>query len=69
MTGGEGRLGNIITNPEGEHGGMSVGLEGDQVGSGLPPPATAPGQQGSPHLTHQQKRPNLLQRPCMYLAW
>jgi len=67
MTGGEGRLGNVITNPEGEHGGMSVGLECDHVGPGLPPPATAPGQ-GSPHLTHQQKRPNLLQRPCMYLA-
>ena len=58
MSGGEaGRLGNIMTNPEGEF-------------VGLPAPATAPGP-ATPVMTPHggQRRPNLLQRPCMYLAW
>ena len=53
MSGGEGsgRLGNVITNPEGE----------------LPPPVTSPG----PHSSQRGAKnpPNLLRRPCMYLAW
>jgi len=52
MSGGEGsgRLGNVITNPEGE----------------LPPPVTSPG----PHSSQRGAKnpPNLLRRPCMYLA-